>query len=118
MLRARLLTERDAIMRHVVYTELERCLWASRHDFTAALDEFDDVCLDHDQEMPRIRAALLRRYARLPEIELYPRAIARCRAAHDWRGVARWAERGIEIYGDDALPGTVEKLARSARQPA
>ena len=115
MLRSLLLTEADPIMRHVVYGELARCLYESRHDFTSALDEFDDVCLEHDQEMETIRAALLQRYALLPEIELYARAVARCQAAQDWRGAVLWAERGLEVYGDEGLPAAVRKLARHAR---
>jgi hypothetical protein len=114
-LRSLLLTERDPITRHVIFCELERCLYESRHEFTSALDEFDDVCLEHDSEMDTIRVALLERYTHLPEIELYTRAVTRCQAARDWRGVARWSERAIEVYGDDAIPEAVEKLVRLAR---
>jgi hypothetical protein len=103
-LRSLLLSEEDPMMRHVVYGELERCLWEARHEFTSALDEFDDACLEHDREMDAIRAALLRRSARLPVIELYGNAARRCRLAQDWRGVARWTERGLEVYGEDAGP--------------
>jgi hypothetical protein len=115
LLRSRLLTERYPIMRHVIFTELERGLYAAREDFTAALDEFDDVCLEHDAEMPVIRAALLEHHERLPEIELYALAARRCRAAGDEQGAARWVQRGLEIYGDTAVPEAVAKLARHAR---
>ena len=115
-LRSLLLSEDDPLMRHVVYEELERCLWESRQDFTSTLDEFDDVCLEHDGEMDAIRVALLERYARLPVIELYGSAAQRCRLAQDWRGVARWAERGVEVYGNDGQPEAVDALLRLARQ--
>src|SRR5262249_21204017 len=56
----RLLNERsDPLARHFVYDYLEARLYRSRKSFASALEEYDQVCRQHDAEMNDIRQALI-----------------------------------------------------------
>jgi hypothetical protein len=101
-LRRLLEAERDPIDRHYVLCELEHRLYKNRMVFASALDEFDAVCAQHDQEMVTIRPALLDKFDVIPVIEMYRQAVIRCQKAKLWQAARRWAERGIAIYGDCA----------------
>lgn len=101
----------DPIDRHYMMGALETCLYKCREAFASALDEFDDVCRQHDGEMTQIRPALLEKFGTVPLIGTYRQAAIRCQKAHDWKALRQWAERGIAVYGNDAdRPEAVEDL--------
>jgi hypothetical protein len=103
----------DPIDRHFMFAELESRLYSCRDAFASALDEYDEVCRQHDAAMEEIRAALFAKFGRLPLLETYKQAAIRCSKAKDWEAVKRWCERGISVYGDDAArPDAVEDLRK------
>jgi hypothetical protein len=101
-LRTKLETERDPIDRHYMLCELERRLYKCRDAFASALDEFDDVCRQHHEEMDTIRPALLDKFGVIPVIEMYRQAAVRCQKAKGWHAMRDWAQRGISVYGEHA----------------
>ncbi len=110
-LRSKLETERDPIDRHYMLCELEKRLYKCRDAFASALDEFDDVCRQHDDEMDTIRPALLDKFGVIPVIEMYRQAAVRCQKAKGWQAMRDWAQRGISVYGEHAArPEAVEDL--------
>jgi hypothetical protein len=112
-LRALLQSVDDPIDRHYMLDELEHRLYRCRDAFASALDEYDEVCRQHDAAMDEIRAALFTKFGRLPILDTYRQAAVRCQKARDWEGVRRWAERGLSVYGDDAAkPEAVEDLRK------
>jgi hypothetical protein len=117
-LRSLLETERPAISRHYVYCDLEHCLYHSRNDFLSALDDFDAVCEQHAQEMDTIRPALVAKFGGVPVIEMYQQATIRCAKAKRWQDARQWAERGIGVYGDEALRPEVVDDLRKRREHA
>jgi hypothetical protein len=60
----------DAIDRHYMLCELEQRLYRCRNTVASALDEFDAVCHQHDEEMDFIRPALLTKFGVVPVIEM------------------------------------------------
>jgi hypothetical protein len=112
-LRRLLETIDDAVDRHYAFAELERRLYGCRDAFASALADYDKVCLQHDAAMDDIRAALLAKFGRLPIFETYKQAAIRWQKAKDWESVRQWAERGIAVYGEDAVtPEVVEDLRK------
>lgn len=112
-LRKLLVEDRDPIDRHFMLSELGKCLYASRDAFASALDEFDAVCEQHHSEMHVIRAALTEKFGQVPIIEMYRRAAIRCQKARDWPRVRTWAERGLAVYGSEAVrPEAVADLQK------
>jgi hypothetical protein len=110
-LRALLKDERDPIDRHYMLCELEHRLYASRTAFASALDEFDAACSQHHEEMLTIRPALLAKFEVIPVVEMYRQAVIRCQKAKLWEAAREWAERGVELYRDQAArPEVVEDL--------
>jgi hypothetical protein len=110
-LRTLLKDERDPIDRHYMLCELEHRLYTSRNAFASALDEFDAVCNQHHEEMLTIRPALLAKFDVIPVIEMYRQAVIRCQKAKQWEAAREWAERGVELYADQAArPEVVEDL--------
>jgi hypothetical protein len=110
-LRALLEAEREPIDRHYMFCELERRLYKSRAAFASALDEFDVVCLQHDGEMVTIRPALLDKFGGIPVVDMYRQAAVRCQKTKNWQAALEWAERGLALYGADAVrPEIVEDL--------
>jgi hypothetical protein len=102
--------ERDPIDRHYMLCELERRLYR-RRSLPSALEQFDAVCSQHDEEMVTIRPALLNKFGAIPVIAMYRQAAIRCQKAKLWRDAQQWAERGIAVYGDQAArPEVVEDL--------
>lgn len=77
-LRNLLCQDPDPIDRHYMFCELERRLYRSREAFASALDEYDDVCRQHDAEMDHIRDSLLIKFGvggpNLPEYD-HPAAV-------------------------------------------
>jgi len=102
-LRRLLAQEQDLVARHFTYAELEHRLYHCREVFTSALDEYDAACQAHDREMTGIRPALLAQFNGIPLLETYRQMCIRKQKAHLWEDVITWAERGVVLYGDDAL---------------
>lgn len=90
--------EQDTIDRHFQFAELEKRLYRSRDLFTTALEEFDEVCRRHDQEMPVIVAAFLAKWAVVPRLELYHQMAIRQQKQHDWAECLKWVSRGLDMY--------------------
>jgi hypothetical protein len=110
-LRSRLDAERDPIDRHYMLCELEKRLYKCRDAFASALDEFDDVCRQHDEEMDTIRPALLDKFGVIPVIDMYRQAAVRWQKAKGWQAMRDWAQRGISVHGEHAArPEAVEDL--------
>ena len=110
-LRSGLETADDPIDRHYMLCELEHRLYRCRTIFPSALDEFDAVCSQHHEAMPLIRPALLEKFGAIPVIEMYRQASIRAHKAKLWQAASEWAQRGIDVYGDQAArPEAVEDL--------
>jgi hypothetical protein len=102
-LRRLLKQEQDLVARHFTYAELEHRLYHCREVFASALDEFDEACQAHDHEMNDIRFALVAEFDGMPFLETYRQMCIRKQKAHLWEDVITWADRGVVLYGDDAL---------------
>jgi hypothetical protein len=115
-LRKLLASDPDPIDRHFMMNMLEEDLYKSREAFPAALVEFDEVCEQHHAEMVAgIRAALAGKFDGLPTLPTYKQAAIRHQKAHDYRTALLWAERGMEVYGSEALrPEAVDDLVSRA----
>jgi hypothetical protein len=102
-----------------MFSELEHRLYRCRNRIPAALDEFDRVCERHHREMDTIREALMHEFGGVPVIELYRQAAIRCAKAKYWEAAREWAERGIAVYGQDAIrPEVVEDLQKRVAHAA
>lgn len=77
MLRSLLEIDREPLSRHYLYAQLERDLYAYRDVFRAALQEYDEVTVNHDAEMDVIRPAMLAKFGTLPLLETYRQASIR-----------------------------------------
>jgi hypothetical protein len=108
--------DEDPIDRHFMFTQLEQDLYSCRELWDTALDEYDIVTEQHHAELVgSIREALLSKFGSVPLIDTYRQACIRAQKAKDWEGSLRWAERGLEIYGDDAArPEAAEDLQKRA----
>ena len=56
----------DPLTRHFIYEYLEARLYRSRDTFASALDEYDQVCQQHDAEMDGIRQACISKWGDVP----------------------------------------------------
>lgn len=114
-LRALLEGERDPIDRHYMLCELEIRLYRDRDAQASALDRFDEVCAEHHAEMAMLRPALLNKFGVVPVIEMYRQASIRCQKAKRWQEAGEWAQRGLDVYGEQAArPEVVEDLHKRA----
>jgi tetratricopeptide (TPR) repeat protein len=114
-LRNLLRTDPDPIDRHFMFSELEWRLYRSREAFASALDEFDEACRLHDAEMDGIRGALLAKFGMVPLLETYRQMAIRQQKAKNWAEALRWANRGLEVYGNQAYrPEVVDDLKKRA----
>ena len=104
----------DPIGRHFMFIQLEKDLYSCRDLWPTALNEYDDVAEQHHAEMKvNIRAALFDKFGEVPLIDTYRQGAVREQKARDWEASLRWAERGLEVYGDDAArPEAVEDLKK------
>jgi len=94
-----------------MFCELEHRLYRSRTALPPALDEFAAVCEQHHSEMTSIRPALADRFGAVPLIEMYRQAAIRYQKMKLWTAAREWAQRGIDLYGDQAVrPEAVEDL--------
>lgn len=55
-------TETDLLDRHATYVFLEKALYSLRDNDRNALDDFEKVCENHDDEMDEIRPAMMREF--------------------------------------------------------
>jgi hypothetical protein len=115
-----LASEQSPLVRHFVYLQLEHHLYRCREVFGSALTEFDAACQSHDGEMEAIRAALLARFDGIPFLETYRQMCIRQQKLHDWSEASRWAERGLALYGEEALraewPDDLRNRAAKAKE--
>jgi tetratricopeptide (TPR) repeat protein len=115
VLRKALATESNAIGRHFIYAELEAALYRCRAVFTSALDDYDEVCKQHDSEMDSIRSACMAHWGKIPVLDTYRQMAIRQQKRHDYGQALRWAERGLALYGDDAArPEAIDDLRKRA----
>jgi hypothetical protein len=108
-LRELLANEHDPIDRHYMFCELEERLYRLRETRELALDEFDAACSDHHAEMTVLRDALVAKFGVVPLIEMYRQAAIRWQKEKHWVNVRDWAQRGLDVYGNEA--GRVEAVA-------
>lgn len=114
-LRNLLRQEQNPLARHFMHAHLQTLLYRSRDTFASALDEYDKECRDHDAEMINIRVALIAKWGGVPFLEIYRQMAIRQQKAGDFRQALWWVERGIAIYGDDAVrPEAVTDLRKRA----
>jgi tetratricopeptide (TPR) repeat protein len=103
----------DPIDRHFMFCELEERLYRSRDAFTSALDDYDQTCSLHDNEMDGIRDALLKKFGKVPLLDTYRQMAVRQHKAKNWAEALRWAQRGLTLYGDSAArPEAVDDLKK------
>lgn len=114
-LRELLAAEAEPLERHFIFNELERSLYKCRDVFPSALNDFDDVCEQHHSEMGSIRAAFLGQFGDIPVLPTYRQAAIRWQKQHDFESALMWANRGVEVYGNDAnRPEGVDDLRKRA----
>lgn len=105
------------IERHFVLAELGARLYRCRDLYVEALDEFDEVCSQHDAEMSAICEEFRTRWGVVPMLELYRQMAIRQQKLGDWAAALWWAERGVELYGDSpARIDAVEDLQKRANR--
>jgi hypothetical protein len=115
VLRDALATESNVIGRHFIYAELEAVLYRCRDAFTSALDDYDDVCRQHDAEMDSIRSACVADWGKVPMLDTYRQMAIRRQKQHDYSQALWWAERAVALYGDCAArPEAVEDMRKRA----
>lgn len=117
-LRALLEDEPDPIDRHYMFTQLEKDLYACRDVWDSALQEYDEVAEQHHAEMvDGMREALLAKFGSVPLIDTYKQAAIRNQKARDWESCLSWAQRGIDVYGEDAARSeAVDDLRKRAER--
>jgi hypothetical protein len=99
IVRKLLSSERDPIDRHFMFGEPGKCLYKGRDAFASALDEFDEVCEQHDAEMGVIRVTLMAKFGAMPVVDMYRQAAIRCQKARNWEGMRHWTDRGLLVHG-------------------
>ena len=102
-LRKMLADESDLVERHYMYLELEQLLYKSRDVFESALAEFESTCLAHDSEMEAMIPPLRQALDGVPSLPTYKQAAIMKQKTHDFTGALWWAQRGLTLYGDNAI---------------
>lgn len=95
-------TEHEPISRHFVLSMLEEDLYRSRDLSPDLLAEYDSICRQHDSEMDVMRPALYNKFRCVPLLDTYRQMAVRQQKSHDYSQALWWAQRGLELYGDDA----------------
>jgi hypothetical protein len=114
---ALLADDEDPIDRHYMMVELEGRLYRARDSFTSALDDYDSVCTQHDQEMGRIAEAFVAKWDQIPLLGTYKQQAIRQQKAGAYDEGLWWARRGVEIYGSKAARQEwVEDLEKRVRR--
>jgi hypothetical protein len=102
VLRRLLGDQADPLARHFIFEYLEARLYRSRNTFTSALDEYDQVCRQHDAEMDGICQACISKWGDIPVLTTYRQMAIREQKAKNFQQALWWAKRGIAVYGDKA----------------
>ncbi len=103
MLRELLIADPDPIDRHFQFAELETRLYRCRDLYDAALEEFDEACRRHDAEMEAICDAFMAKWGKVPLLETYRQMAIRQQKLKDWEACRWWTERGLALYGNNAV---------------
>jgi hypothetical protein len=117
-LRELLANETAPIERHYLFALLEEALHKCRKTFPTALDEYDQVTEQHHTEInDSIRAALVAKFGGVPVLDTYRQATIRHKKNNDPEAALKWAERGVAVYGGEALrsEAVTDLQARAAR---
>lgn len=102
-LRGLLPAEHAPISRHYMLMELEYRLYRHRDDIVNALTEYDEFAeLHHTELAGGLRAILIDKFGRLPELDTYRQASIRQARAKNLSKALEWAKRGLAMYGTDA----------------
>jgi predicted Zn-ribbon and HTH transcriptional regulator len=111
MLRQLLTRYEDPLDRHFMYAYLEALLYRSRDAFASALEDYDQACHHHDEEMDGIRQAFVTKWGRVPVLDTYRQMAIRQQKAKNFEQALWWADRGLALYGENAArPEAVEDL--------
>jgi predicted Zn-ribbon and HTH transcriptional regulator len=113
-------TNQEPVSRHFIFSRLEGLLYGYRDDLPDALDEYDRWAEQHHQELAAgMRQVLIEKFGSLPRLETYKQSVIRQNKAKNYEAAAMWADRGIEMYGDDAFKdewvADLEKRAAQAQ---
>lgn len=102
-LRGLLPAEHAPISRHSMMMELEYRLYRHRDDIAGALTQYDEIAELHHAELRRgLRANLIAKFGRLPELDTYRQASIRQARAKNLSNALEWAKRGLAMYGTEA----------------
>lgn len=97
-------TNQEPISRHFIFSRLESLLYGYRDDLPDALDEYDRWAEQHHQELAAgMRQVLIDKFGALPRLETYKQCVIRQNKAKNYEAAAMWADRGLEMYGDNAF---------------
>jgi hypothetical protein len=113
------------LSRHFLMNQLEADTYATRDEGIDKLAFYDLITGQHHAEMDSIRPALLMRFGAVPLLETYRQASIRHERHGDTGTALLWAQRGVEVYGDDAsrqewvddLTHRAGRLRRSSSRP-
>lgn len=94
--------EVSPLSRHFLMNQLETDTYATRDEGTGKLACYDLITGQHHAEMDSIRPVLIMRLGAVPLLETYRQASIRHERDGDTGTALLWAERGLEVYGDDA----------------
>lgn len=97
-------TKQEPISRHFIFSRLEDLLYGYRDDLPDALEEYDRWAEQHHQELASgMRQVLIDKFGALPRLETYKQCVIRQNKAKNYKAAAMWADRGVEMYGDNAF---------------
>lgn len=103
----------DVLDRHFMFNELEARLYRSRDLYPTALDEYDEACRIHDEQMEGICLEFRSKWGEIPVLDTYRQMCIRQQKQQNWQGVIWWADRGLHLYGEDAgRESAVEDLTK------
>lgn len=116
-------SNQEPISRHFIFSRLEDLLYGYRDDLAEALDEYDRWTEQHHQELAAgMRQVLIDKFGALPRLDMYKQACIRHSKAKNYADAAMWADRGLEIYGEDAFKdewvADLEKRSAQAHERA
>jgi hypothetical protein len=94
----------EPISRHFIFSRLEDLLYGYMDDLPDALDEYDHWAEQHHHELAAgMRQILIDKFGSLPRLETYKQSVIRQNKAKNYEAAAMWADRGVEMYGENAF---------------